>query len=1009
MLPLLNSAPHIEDKTLYQRFAEDLKAHGFSGDIQSDEASRVTTAVDNSIYQVIPSLVLFPKSMEDIKRIFTLSHRAVFRNIKLSARGAGTGTNGQSLCSGVIIDASRHLNHIIEINEAERYAIVEPGVVLDQLNAKLKTKGLFFAPHLSPGDRATIGGMASTDACGKGSFIHGRTSEHLVSLVCVLSNGEEVEIKAFPIDGLSEKVHKSSAFLAEIYRTSYEAIVPNYDLIEQQFPKLSRFMTGFNLAKAYDRKKRILNLNALISGSEGTLACIAALKLKLTRLPQHVGVFAVFYPSFQNALKDARKLIALAPTAIETIDEHILKLAKEDAIYPEVRHILEPHENLPCAAMNLIEFTADNAEALKLQCTQVSTDLSQNRCAFYFAEDTEEIRALWALRKKGVGLLGAMQGTRKPVPFMEDTAVPPERLADYISELRSLLDQYGLSYGMFGHVDVGCLHVRPALDMNCEKDRRLVVQLSSQVNKLVKKYGGVYWSEHGKGFRSEFVKDYFGAKLYDAMRKIKGAFDPFNQLNPGKIVTPFQSTDNVVKLDGPFRGLADQKVPEITRKRYSGAFDCNGNAACLNYDVNTVMCPSAKATRNWNYSPKGRSALLREWLKKLSEHVYFSGQPPAKKRWQRKHKANPKDFSFALYQSLNLCLGCKACASACPIKVNIPEMKSRFLAEYHSRYRRSLRDYFIRESEKIAYLGAKFPRLSNKVMAFSVIRYLIKHVFKLVDLPKLSKLNVSFELKARGAPEFRLKTLKLALSQDKSLKNKAVCLVQDAFSSFYDAKVVLSTYDLLTHLGYTVYVLPFIENGKPAHVKGFLATFKVKAQKAALRYRQIAALGIPLVGIEPSITLTYRDEYPQVLQEKTGFKISLFQEWLAKQLPDLKLPEFNLSKRNCTLLAHCSERALSPSGMIDWQRIFKAFDCRLTIAKVGCCGMAGTFGHEYENLEISKVIYQQSWQKVTRQTQKETTLLADGFSCRCQVRRFENFAIQHPVEYLSKIIKNHLQ
>ena len=794
--------------------------------------------------------------------------------------------------------------------------------------------------------------------------------------------------------------------MATIYKVVEAEIIAQYHKITDQFPKLDRFMTGYNLAKTYDPKRQIINLNYLISGSEGTLAYVRELTLKLTPVPQYKFLLVVFYEDFILALNDGKSLLSFEPAAIETIDQHILSLAKKDSIYREIQHIFPQSNAQGINALNLVEFIADDADKLLAIKNKVAFQLTKHNRNFHVAENGEEIEMLWALRKKGVGLLGAMPGAKKPVAFMEDTAVPPRYLKDYIVELKALLDHHGLTYGMFGHIDVGCLHIRPALDLNCKEDRQLIIKLTIAVNALVKKYGGVYFSEHGKGFRSEYTPEYFGDKLYVSLQKIKRAFDPFNQMNPGKVVVPYQSRERIVQVDEPFRGYQDKLIPEKTRAIFSGAFDCNGNSACLNFDADHTMCPSATISHNWVYSPKGRSALLREWLKQLSLMGYYpDASEPGTKKWL-KSCINPHDFSAQVYESLDKCLGCKACATACPIKVDIPAMKSNFLAHFHHRYRRPLKDYVIKYIERIASVQAKWPRCFNQLQKITIFQKIIEKSLKLVDTPMLSGHTLKQGLAKRKAPQFSFKKL----TNHHRQHDKVVCIVQDAFRSFYDAKVVFSIYDFLTKLGYIVYILPFMESGKAAHVKGFLSYFIKKAKKAIDFYNQVAQFGFPLIGIDPSMALIYRDEYQRQFKHKVQFKVLLLQEWLVGELDQLT-PVFNKYKKitntaeqleTVYLFGHCSERALVGSSMADWQKIFNAFNILLNIAKVGCCGMAGTFGHERENRDMSQDIFSSSWHKKIQHCGDlaKQNVLISGFSCRCQVKRFSKQPFLHPIQYL---------
>ncbi|MDC0536001.1 BBE domain-containing protein, partial [Francisellaceae bacterium] len=630
--------------------------------------------------------------------------------------------------------------------------------------------------------------------------------------------------------------------------------------------------------------------------------------------------------------------------------------------------------------------------------------------AFFHTSNSNEIAELWNLRKKGVGLLGNMKGDNKPIPFMEDTAVPPENLADYIVDLRKLLDSYDLKYGMFGHVDVGCLHMRPALDMSTESHQKLIPVLTKQVNELVRKYGGVYWSEHGKGFRSEYVQQYFGDKLYDGLAEIKQTFDPNNRLNPGKIVVPKGSKDQLVKVDGPYKGYVDTKVDKRVRQKYAGAFNCNGNAACLNYDYNDVICPSAKLSRNWVYSPKGRSGLLREWLHQLSNKKYIgilaSGEPEFGhqiKSWFKRSNEQKNDYSHEVYESMEKCLGCKACASSCPVKVDIPTMRSHFLSQYHTRYRRPVKDYFIAMVEKIAHYQSYVPTASNTINQLQPVRWVMDKFVGLKDLPRLSTKRLNKSLITFNAPKFDIQTIKNLSDSDKA---KSVCLIQDAFNGYYQSEVMIDTYELLTNLGFNVYVLPFRENGKALHTKGFIKHFTNLARENTVFYNRIAEIGLPIIGIEPSMTLCYRDEYVKTLGAQVKFHVQLINEWLAENLDKIDKQQFKSNGLNFDLYPHCSERALALESNKAWQKIFSHFGIQTKVAKTGCCGMAGTYGHESKHVEGSKKLYDMSWKESINNSNSGDNAIVTGFSCRCQVKRMEGKQVNHPVTVLNSSVCN---
>lgn len=1042
MIPRLNLNLTLNQtlKPAYAEFLADLEKTSFSGEIRREFASRLISSTDNSIYQILPQAVVFPRTTADLVTLFKLANQPVYHQITFSPRGGGTGTNGQSLSPGIIIDVSKYMNQILEINLEAGWVRVQPGVVLDQLNEALRPWGVFFAPNLAPSNRATIGGMINTDACGKGSRIYGRTSNHILALEWVLPDGTVGNSHSVDLHNLSQ-IKQQSNRLGEIYRQVDDIITSKSSLIAATFPKLTRFMTGYNLAKVYNQEENTFNLNWLLAGSEGTLGVITEAKLKLTHLPQVQRLLVIHYRCFDDALAAAENLLKAEPAAIETIDETILQLAKSDAIYDEVKNFLGAAQ-----AINLVEFVGATESAVnqKIEAICAGIEYNQNHpqtaIGYYLAKNAQEAAKLWELRKKGVGLLGNKPGKRQPIAFIEDTAVPPENLAKYIRELKNLLGKYELEYAMYGHVDVGCLHVRPALDMKAPEDAALIRELSDQVVALVRKYGGVMWGEHGKGFRSEYTPLFFGTELYQDLRKIKAVFDPYNQLNPGKIATPFGSNAAVVSLESPLRGEFDRQVYPELQSEYEGAFKCNGNGACFNYHPDQVMCPSAKETRDRIHSPKGRASLLREWLRQLEiigsppnppltkggldKFPLFKGdlgeansllQKPANlplKLWNTLQKyLGVYDFSHEVYAGMEGCLSCKACASQCPIHVDIPEMKAKFLSLYYTRYLRPLRDYLIGYIETLAKWQSLAPGLVNLLTQNHLTLWLIKHSLNMVDPPLVSQFTVKQWLAARKAPEFDLDKL---ANLSESEKLNSVILLQDAFTSFYESELVLDTYDFLTKLGYTVFVAPFFPSGKPLHVKGFLDKFGAIAHKNAQYLQQLADLNIPIIGIEPSIVLTYRDEYQKIIPKitPTGNKlpVQLLQEFLVSQLD--RLPKIKREHNHAhsdqlpyQLFGHCTEKTAALASQRQWQQIFQAVGLELNLVETGCCGMAGIYGHEAEHYAASQGIYQMSWgQQLPENINEQPYILATGYSCRSQVKRFDGWQPLHPLQALLKLI-----
>jgi FAD/FMN-containing dehydrogenase/Fe-S oxidoreductase len=1001
-------------QALYLSFIRQLKELGFKGDLNADYANRTVLATDNSIYQILPQGVVYPKDNADIVTLVKLSQITEFQPIVLSPRGGGTGTNGQSLTDGLVVDTSKYMNAILEINVQQRWVRVQCGVVKDQLNAAIEAYGLFFAPELSTSNRATIGGMINTDASGQGSCRYGKTRDHVLELRTVLLDGSEWV--SSPISDSELKTHSARNDRAgEIHRLINEIHTEHADLIAQKFPKLNRCMTGYDLAHIRDENNQF-NLNNILCGSEGTLGFIVEAKINLLETPKYSAIVNVNYRDFNAALRDATVLIKAEPTSIETVDSRVLNLAMQDIVWTKVSEFFPPSPTgEKIQGINLVEFTAndeieltENIKKLTDMLDASKNDVGSSRINYSLAWGNDAVEKIWGMRKKAVGLLGNMAGEARPIPFVEDTCVPPENLADFIVEFRKILDDNQLVYGMFGHVDAGVLHVRPAIDMKDSSQEKLVRIISDKVVALTKKYNGLLWGEHGKGVRSEYAPSFFG-ELYPQLQRIKSAFDPYNQLNPGKIATPSTSIE-LLKIDGvPTRGQQDRKIPVQVWEGYSEGVHCNGNGLCYNWNPNDAMCPSWKGTRERTQSPKGRAALMREWLKQLSErgvnplsesnaitHSQFLFTLPSRIINTFKKRSGEYDFSHEVHESMMGCLACKSCVGQCPIKVDVPEFRSKFLELYYGRYLRPLKDYFIGGLEFMIPTLAQVPWLYNAMMTPRFMQSIMAKVVGMVDSPLLTGINLKNELHTLNIHFATTENIqKLSTTE----KQNAVIFVQDAFTSFFETPVVVDALKLLKILGFTPLVAPFKPNGKPLQVHGFLKAFKQAADVNATLLNSLASSGIPLIGLDPAMTLAYRSEYKKVLGDKAP-KVQLIQEWLVTQQARLQLNAGKFSQQEYSLLAHCTEKTNAVNSTKEWQQVFADLGQTLKIIETGCCGMSGTYGHESANVDTSKKIYQLSWAQVVNNPEYRKNLTATGYSCRSQVKRIDKTTLPHPLQVL---------
>lgn len=1009
MLPVLDSNNALEQQ--YLDYLDALNRAGFDGDIETQYSSRLAMATDNSIYQKLPQAIVYPKHIDDLVCIGRTVQ--AFDEVVFSARGGGTGTNGQSLTHGIVVDLSRHMNQILEINADEQWVKVQAGVVKDALNDALKPFGYFFAPDLSTSNRATIGGMINTDASGQGSLVYGKTSDHVLGLTSVLVNGDVLHTAPTAIETCL--THEQSSYQA-IAKQIQASCVEQRDAILAKFPRLNRFLTGYDLEHVYAPETDTFDISRLITGSEGSLAFVAEAKLNITPIANHKALVNIKYNSFEAALRHAPKMVAAKATSVETVDSKVLNLARADIIWHSVSDLITDVPDHDLLGLNMVEYNSNDEAEITARIERLSAELDEDIktqkggvIGYQVTYDVPDIQKIYAMRKKSVGLLGKADGAKKPIAFAEDTAVPPENLADFIMEFRSLLDAHELDYGMFGHVDAGVLHVRPALDMNDPQQEVLLKQISDQVVALVAKYGGLMWGEHGKGYRSEYTPAFFGESLYSELRKIKAVFDPHNKMNPGKICTPIDSDAQLVQVTDTKRGTYDRTIPVVFKEEFAPAMSCNGNGLCFNYDTTSPMCPSSKITSDRRHSPKGRAGMIREWLRLLGQqdvNVDSLNAQQFKSSWlSRMINTNSgnsnQDFSHEVFEVMDECLACKSCSAQCPVGVDVPDFRAKFLSIYYQRYSRPVKDFLVANIERMAPLLAKIPRTVNFFTNLSFSQWLLKEAVGYVDTPTLSVPTLSDKVKPYTS--FSMQGL---ASLTPEQKEKTVLVVQDPFTSFYDASVVADFMALATKCGFNPILLPFNPNGKPQHVKGFLDKFARTAQSTADFLNDIAQFDIPMVGVDASLLLVYRDEYTKTLAEKRGeFSVLAVHEWLSQYASDgvTQLSVSHQPTHTLGLFTHCTEKTALPLSEKQWQVIFGKLNVPLDIVSVGCCGMAGTYGHESSHLANSQGIYALSWESAVAKYPEDARLVT-GYSCRSQVARLSGDKPVHPLQMLNRIV-----
>jgi len=913
-----------------------------------DRSTRTIYATDNSIYQLTPEAVGLPATAAEIADALRTNFHLP-RPKAIVARGGGTGTNGQSLTEGVVIDLKRHMNQIISVDPDSRTAVVQPGVVTAALNEQLAPHGLFWPPHTSTLNRATVGGMISTDAAGKGSLVYGRAHRHIQQLVVLLDDG--TEWIAEPVsEAEAERRAAQPDRGGELWRTLLDLDLDGGSTLG--LPELARGFSGYGIDRL--RVDGMVDPIALVCGAEGTLGILTQATISLSPLPESPQLVVASYASFDDALQDAVALRDTGPTAIECFDETTLQSGRSSPAWPALGAAVGDGQG----AVLLLEYSGDAANDMAgVLATIESTARSHAR---QVVADPAAQASIWKVRADAVGLLakraiGGPELSARPTAFVEDCAVPVAEMPAFIAAFRTVLDSAGLSYAMFGHADVGCVHVRPALDLVDPAQRRLVAEVTAQVTELVTAHGGLLWGEHGRGFRGRSIDEVLPAETIALMRQVKAAFDPKDIFNPGKLYRPSGSSDLLVAVnEPPMRGEFDSVVQVEVRQEFESAFACNGNGLCHHYSVDEVMCPSYTASGDPALAPRGRVDLLRAWLRDMEAR----GLPDA-------------EFEDSLAQNLDQCLSCSACTGRCPVEVDIPELKSRFFSGYYERNRRPASHHLLSRFEELAMLAGRFPRLA------ALGRKPAEKLLGLVDLPMPSGTVPASVPRFAGQSDFD------------------VVLMPDVFTAALEPSTFASAAAVLESLGYTVAASRFVGSGKFDHVKGRRDRFAAAAERQAALVADIAAAGSIPVVVEPAMALLHQHEYPAVDSAYPSDVQSLID--LIMQRADRLEPVGE--GRTTRLLGHCTERSMAPGQALGWAEVLQFAGYEVETPDIGCCGMAGIFGHEIANQSMSKKLWQQSWAARVEHA-GDVEVVAPGYSCRSQAKRFSNRTLRHPVHLL---------
>jgi FAD/FMN-containing dehydrogenase/Fe-S oxidoreductase len=962
-------------------FFDELKKQ--TGDLRTDPYNRLLYSTDASIYQLMPYGVLLPRTAEEVQAAVEL---AAQYQIPVLPRTAGSSLAGQAVNEALVIDMSRHLGRVLKVNPGERWVRVEPGVVLDELNLYLKPYGLQFGPDPASGNRAAMGGIVSNNSTGAHSILYGMTADHVLECKGFLSDGSPFHFRPLSENLLAEH-RKHPGLEGEIYQGIAAIAEHHADVIRAGTPRYWRRCGGYNLDRfikngisyQYPHDQRF-NLAKLICGAEGTLAVMTEIKLNLVPLPRKTALALVQFDTLHEALSAVPAMLEVNPSAIELLDNLGLTMCRG---VPEYARLLETFMIANPNCILITEFYGESETELKEKIRQLEDHLKRNKikCSQVTALDSTLQQNVWTVRKVGLGLLMSIKGDYKPVPFIEDAAVPPEHLAEYISRVEKFCNDLGTKVAYYAHAGAGCLHVRPLINAKTAADLEKLPRIAQFSMELVGQYHGALSSEHGDGrARSWLNEQFYGKDLYNLYRQVKQIFDPQNILNPGNIVELHPMTENL-------RYGADYQVAPLKEhldfrddRGFHRAIEmCNGAAVCRKRTTGT-MCPSFMVTREEEHSTRGRANALR---------AAISGRLPLKELTGKR-----------MYELMDLCIECKACKAECPSSVDMAKIKFEFLAHYYEANSIPLRTRIFGDIAAISRIASGFwASLISWKVGNIISRKLLHHLLNISEYRVLPKF---------ASEPFTAWFKKNRLNKFIDLSKNKVVLFNDTFNTYNDPHVAIAALEVLEAAGYQVLLPGHKCCGRPMISKGLLKKARRAAEDTLEKLAPFAQEGIPIVGLEPSCLLSFRDDYrylvpddPRVeLVAKNSFT---FEEFIA-DAADLNTFEhiFKPHGGRVLLHGHCHQKALV--GTNSAKKSLEMAGYKVTVVDSGCCGMAGSFGYEREHYDISLAMAERRLLPAVREAAEDTLIVAAGTSCRHQILHGCGRRALHPAEALRKML-----
>ena len=944
-----------------------------SGEVRFDAVSRVLYSTDASIYQMEPVGVVIPRNLEDVVAVVEVASK---NGVPILPRCGGTSLAGQAVNHAIVIDFSKYMDQVVEVNQEEHWARVQPGIVLDQLNRHLAPSGLQYAPDPTTSNRACVGGGIGNNSCGSHSVIYGKTIDHVLELRTVLSDAGEAHFR--PLDARELETRLAGSGLeSEIYRRVRDIALGNRQEILDRYPKIMRRVSGYNLDDFLDdgsaggTETPPFNMARMVVGSEGTLCVITEAKVNLVPVPARKALAVLHFRDMVQACEATWDILEHEPAAVELIGRMILDRCRSSLGFARLMGFVEGEPD----ALLVVEFNGDSEGELVAKLAALKEHMSRKRLGYACVEllDRAAQANVWALRSAGLGLLMSLRGDSKPLPYVEDTAVDPQRLGEYVRRFDEIVKAHGTTAGYYGHASVGCLHIRPLVNLKNNQDVDRMVSIAKEVGDLVLEYGGSFSGEHGDGIvRGVWTEKMFGPTIYQAFREVKRAFDPQGIMNPGKIVDCPPMTENLRYAPPPPTESFDTKLDFSSDFGYAGAVEmCNGMGACRK--ATGTMCPSYMVTREEEHSTRGRANLLRAVL---------SGALPGESL------SSPR-----LHEALDLCLECKGCKAECQTGVDMAKLKYEFLDRYHSVHGLPLRARLFANISSLGRVGSRLAPVSNWAAA-NPLSKLILHRFLGIH-------------SRRATPPFVRPTFPDWFNRRASPSNGrsgTVVLFNDTFMNHNYPQVGVAAVELLESAGFRVILANPRCCGRPMISKGLLDKSKAHARSNVDLLYTYAERGIPIVGCEPSCLLTLRDEYPDLLRDESSRAVAenshLIDEFISAlhERGELGLTFTDVEKK-VLFHGHCHQKALvGTKHSMAALRLPPGY--QVEEVNSGCCGMAGSFGYEKEHYDVSMAIGQQHLFPAVEAKGDDWEVAVMGISCRQQIEHGTGRTARHLVEVL---------